>query len=211
MPSSNVIPVIGVIGGIGSGKSFFAQTLAKRKNLVIVNADAVGHALLERPEIRQRIHERFGNGVIAADGNINRRALGQMVFGNTPDHVRAKTDLEAIVHPPLAAELHRQILEAQAAGQAEAIILDAAILLEAGWRKFCDAVVMIDVPSELRWQRVQTTRGWSRAEFDSREANQMSTSDKRAAADYIVRNVGTEDEVARQCLQVLNSITDETL
>ncbi|MDB5341117.1 MAG: coaE [Planctomycetaceae bacterium] len=176
-----------------------------------MNADAVGHALLERPEIRKRIHERFGDGVIAADGNINRRALGQMVFGETPDHVRAKTDLEAIVHPPLAAELHRQILEAQAAGHAEVIILDAAILLEAGWRKFCDAVVMIDVPPELRWQRVQTTRGWSRSEFESREASQMPISEKRAAADYIVRNVGTEDEVAQQCLQVLNSITDETL
>lgn len=211
MPARSHIPVIGVVGGIGSGKSFFAQTLAKLKNLVIVNGDTVGHAMLERPEIRQRIHERFGDRVITADGNINRRALGQMVFGETPDHVRAKTDLEAIVHPPLAAELHRQILEAQAAGHAEAIILDAAILLEAGWRKFCDALVMIDAPPEVRWQRVRTTRGWSQSEFEAREASQLPISEKRAAADYIVRNVGTEDEVARQCLQVLNSIMDGTL
>jgi dephospho-CoA kinase len=211
MPARQTIPVIGVVGGIGSGKSFFAQTLAKQKNLVIVNADAVGHTVLQRPEIRERIHERFGDGVIAADGNINRRALGQLVFGTTPEHARAKADLEAIVHPPLAAELHRQILEAQAAGQAEAIILDAAILLEAGWRKFCDALVMIDAPPELRWQRVQQTRGWSHSEFESREANQLAISEKRAAADYIVSNTGTEDEVAQQCLQVLNSIMDETL
>lgn len=210
MRSHNSIPVIGVIGGIGSGKSFFAQTLAKRKNLVIVNADAVGHRVLERPEVRERIRERFGDSVVEA-GNINRRALGRMVFGDSPEHMRAKTDLEAIVHPPLAAELHRQILEAQATGQAEAIILDAAILLEAGWRKFCDAVVMIDVPPELRWQRVQTTRGWSHSEFEAREASQLSIAEKRAAADYIVKNVGSEDEVAQQCLQVFNRITDETL
>ncbi|MES2793092.1 MAG: dephospho-CoA kinase [Planctomycetota bacterium] len=210
MPAPHVIPVIGVVGGIGSGKSFFAQTLAKRKNLVIVNADAVGHALLERPEIRDRIQERFGDGVIAADGKISRRALGQVVFGQSLEHAAAKADLEAIVHPPLAAELHRQILEAQAAGQAEAIILDAAILLEAGWRKFCDALVMIDAPPELRWQRVQMTRGWSHSEFEAREASQLSISEKRAAADYIVRNVGSEDEVAQQCLQVLNKIMDET-
>ena len=211
MPTSIAIPVIGVVGGIGSGKSFFAQTLANRKNLVIVNADAVGHMLLERPEIRDRIHERFGEGVIAADGNINRRALGQLVFGVTSEHARAKTDLEAIVHPPLAAELHRQILEARAAGQAEAIILDAAILLEAGWRQFCDVVVMVDTPPDQRWQRVQTTRGWSQSEFEAREANQLSMTEKRAAADYIVSNVGTEDEVTRQCLQVWNCIMDETL
>ncbi len=208
MPSSEHIPVIGVVGGIGSGKSFFTQTLAKRKNLVIVNGDAVGHALLLRPEIRARIRDRFGASVIAADGNINRRVLGQLVFGTTPEQVRAKADLEAIVHPPLTAELQRQISEAQAAGHADAIILDAAILLEVGWRKFCNAVVMIDVPSEIRWQRVHATRGWSLSEFQAREASQMSIAEKQAAADYTIRNVGPEDEVAEKCLQVWNQIMD---
>lgn len=210
MPVQKSIPVIGVVGGIGSGKSFFAQTLAKRKNLVIVNADAVGHAVLERPEICQQIQKRFGQAVVAADGSINRRALGRLVFGTSPEQKLAKADLESIVHPPLATELHRQILEAQAAGHVDAIILDAAILLEAGWRRFCDFVVMIDVPAELRWQRVQATRGWTRSEFESREASQLPIADKRAAADFIVKNVGPEDEVARQCLQIIEQITDET-
>lgn len=210
MPPAKHIPVIGVVGGIGSGKSFFAQTLAKRKNLVIVDGDAVGHALLLRPEIRQRIRDRFGTGVIAADCSINRRALGQLVFGTTPEQAQAKTDLEAIVHPPLAAELQRQITEARAVGHADAIILDAAILLEAGWREFCDAVVMVDAPPELRWQRVHANRGWTLAEFQAREASQMPVADKHAAADFVVRNVGPEDEVAEQCLQVWNQIMDGT-
>jgi dephospho-CoA kinase len=210
MADSQNIPIIGVVGGIGSGKSFFAQTLAKQKNLVIVDGDAVGHALLLRPEIRDQIRDRFGDSVIAADCSINRRALGRLVFGTTPEQVQAKTDLESIVHPPLTAELQRQITEAQAAGHADAIILDAAILLEAGWRKFCNAVVMIDTPFEVRWQRVQATRGWSLAEFQAREASQMSIADKRAAADYVVRNVGPEDEVAKRCLQVWNQIMDGT-
>lgn len=210
MPATKYIPVIGVVGGIGSGKSFFTQALAKRKNLVIVNGDAVGHALLLRPEIRTRILDRFGASVIAADGSINRRVLGQLVFGTTPEQVRAKADLEAIVHPPLTAELQRQISEAQAAGHADAIILDAAILLEAGWRKFCNAVVMMDVPFETRWQRVQATRGWSLSEFQAREASQLSISEKQAAADYTIKNVGPEDEVAEQCLQVWNQIMDGT-
>lgn len=208
MTSSKHIPVIGVVGGIGSGKSFFAQTLAKQKNLVIVNGDAVGHAILQRSDIRDRIRERFGEGVMTADGSVNRRALGQLVFGITPEQIQAKTDLEAIVHPPLTAELLRQITEARAAGYADAIILDAAILLEVGWRKFCNAVVMIDTPFELRWQRVHATRGWTLSEFQAREASQMSIADKHAAADYIVSNVGPEDEVAKKCLQVWNQIMD---
>jgi dephospho-CoA kinase len=210
MSNSRYIPVIGVVGGIGSGKSFFSQTLAKRKNLVIVDGDAVGHALLFRSDIQDRIRERFGSEVFAADGNINRRALGQLVFGTTPEHAQAKTDLEAIVHPPLTAELQRQITETRAAGHADAIILDAAILLEKGWRKFCNAVVMVDTPFEVRWQRVHTTRGWSLPEFQAREDSQMSIADKRAAADYVVTNVGPEDEVAEQCLQVWNQIMDGT-
>lgn len=202
------IPVIGVVGGIGSGKSFFAQTLAKEKNVVIVDADVVGHRLLLRPEIRRRIQERFGDEVVATDGSIQRRSLAKMVFGDSPEQIRSKADLEAIVHPPLAAELHQQIAEAQASGQADAIILDAAILLEAGWRDFCDAVVMIEVSPEIRLQRVQTTRGWSKDDLNAREASQFSLEQKRAAADYVLVNEGSEEEVARQALQVFKQIID---
>ncbi|MDB5388277.1 MAG: Dephospho-CoA kinase [Planctomycetaceae bacterium] len=219
------IPVIGVVGGIGSGKSFFAQTLAKQKNVVIVDADVVGHRLLLRPEIRQRIRERFGDEVFAADGSIQRRSLAKMVFGDSPEQVRSKADLEAIVHPPLAAELQQQITAAQAAGCADAIILDAAILLEAGWRDFCDAVVMIEVSPEIRLQRVQANRGWTEAEFRAREGNQLSVEQKRAAADYVVVNNGNRDsaaekngpenekpgdELTQRCLQVFKCIMNST-
>lgn len=208
MTLSKRIPVIGIVGGIGSGKSFFAQTLAKRKNLVIVDADAVGHQLLLRPEIRQRIRERFGDEVFAADGSIQRRSLAKMVFGSSPEKARSKADLEAIVHPPLAAELHQQITAAKVAGHADAIILDAAILLEAGWRDICDAVVMIEVSPEIRLSRVQSTRGWTEAEFHAREASQMPLEQKRAAADFTIVNEGPEDEVAEKGLQVLEKITE---
>jgi dephospho-CoA kinase len=207
MSPQKKIPVIGVVGGIGSGKSFFSQTLAKRKNVVIVDADGVGHCILLRPEIRQRIRERFGDEVVAADGSIQRRSLAKMVFGDSPEQIRSKADLEAIVHPPLAAELQRQITAAQAAGSADAIILDAAILLEAGWRSFCNALVMVEVSPEIRLQRVQATRGWSEAEFHAREASQLSLEQKRSAADYVVVNEGAEDEVIRSCLDVFERIS----
>jgi dephospho-CoA kinase len=211
MSSTRKIPVIGVVGGIGSGKSFFAQTLAKRKNVAIVDADVVGHRLLLRPEIRQRIRERFGDEVVATDGSIQRRSLAKMVFGNSPEQIQSKADLEAIVHPPLAAELHQQIADARAAGCVDAIILDAAILLEAGWRDFCDAVVMIEVPFETRLQRVQTTRNWCEADLHAREASQLPLDQKRAAADYVLVNEGPEDVLEVRSLQVLKQIIDSQI
>lgn len=206
MSDAKYIPVIGVVGGIGSGKSFFAQTLAKHKNVVIVEGDGVGHMLLTQPEIQERIRKRFGADVFAADGTILRRALGERVFGTSDPHKAAKADLESIVHPSLSAELQRQIAETRAAGIADAIILDAAVLLEAGWRKFCDAVVLIDVPPDIRLQRVQSTRGWSESEFHAREATQFSIEKKRAAADYVLENVGPIEVVQQKCFDVLNDI-----
>lgn len=208
MSISREIPVIGVIGGIGAGKSFFAETLAKRKNVVIVDADVVGHHLLLRPDIRQRIVERFGDQVLAADGSIQRRSLARLVFGESPEQKRSKADLEAIVHPPLAAELHQQIAKAKTSGDSDAIVLDAAILLEAGWRKICDAVVMIEASPETRLQRVRQTRGWSESDLMTREATQLPLESKREQADYTVLNEGTEDEIARRIMDVFQQIID---
>lgn len=208
MDDTQQIPVIGVVGGIGAGKSFFTQTLAKWKNVAIVDADAVGHAVLLLPEVRQRLQARFGPQILTAEGHINRRALAQIVFGPAPEHRQAKLDLEAVVHPLIAAEIQRQITTLQHSHTAEAILLDAAILLETGWRQMCNAIVYVDAPLEIRRQRVLTTRGWSPAELEAREANQLPLAEKRAAADYFLENVGPPDLVTERCLQVYSKIMD---
>ncbi|MHC5543905.1 dephospho-CoA kinase, partial [Singulisphaera rosea] len=133
------IPVIGVIGEIGAGKSAASASLAARGAFVI-DADAVGHALINQRPVRDEVIARFGTGILSpetASGEppeIDRRALGAIVFASPS----ALADLETIVHPKMRRTFERAIARTVRRGQALAIVLDAAILLEAGWENLCD-------------------------------------------------------------------------
>jgi dephospho-CoA kinase len=199
------IPVIGLIGGVGSGKSRVAQLLEQR-GAVIIDADAVGHELLRDPGIRGRILERFGPGVLAVPGPedgrraeppLDRRALGAVVFADPS----ARAALEAIVHPPMRAGFHRAIACGVDEGRAGVIVLDAAILLEAGWDDLCDRIVFVAAPRTERRRRVAATRGWSAEAFAARERAQWPEDRKRRRAHWVLTNDagadGLDEEVDR--------------
>ena len=143
------IPVIGLIGGIGGGKSLAAAALARRGAFVL-DADAVGHALLDQTPVRERVVERFGTGVLAPSTDpdepphIDRRALGEIVFAQPS----ALCDLETILHPIMRRTFERAIARTVRRGKARGVVLDAAILLEAEWDSLCDRVVFIDAPRD---------------------------------------------------------------
>ena len=189
------IPVIGLIGGIGGGKSAAAALLADR-GAVVIDADAVGHEVLERPAVRERLVARFGPGVVASDGagpaKVDRRALGRIVFASES----ARRDLEAIVHPLMIEEFERTIAEARRSRSATAVVLDAAVLLEADWDRRCDLVVYVDAPRDERLERVLRTRGWTPADLEAREAAQLPLEEKRRRADYVLPNVAGPAELA---------------
>lgn len=192
------IPVIGLIGGIGGGKSAAAALLAER-GAVVIDADAVGHEVLRRPEIRERLVARFGSVILAAcdlgagaGPKVDRRALAKIVFADAT----ARRDLEAIVHPAMFEDFGRTIAEARASGSAAAVVLDAAVLLEAGWDRACDLVVYVEAPRAVRLARVERTRGWSLADLEAREAAQQPCDVKRDRADYVLPNVAGPDELA---------------
>ena len=188
------IPVIGLVGGIGSGKSAVAAMLAERGAFVI-DADQVGHALLNQNPVQTAVIERFGSGVLAAptpaaDGmdtstsEIDRRALGAIVF---KDPVARKA-LEAIVHPRMRTTFSKAIARTIRRGQATAVVLDAAVLYEAGWNTLCDHIIFVDAPRDLRLTRISTKRGWNEEILASRESAQMALEEKRDRADAIVAN-----------------------
>jgi dephospho-CoA kinase len=192
------IPVIGLIGGIGGGKSAAAAVMAER-GAVVIDADAVGHEVLDRPAIQKRLVDRFGSEIVAARGagaeagpRVDRRALGKIVFADAS----ARRDLEAIVHPPMIEDFKRTIDEAQRSGSATIVVLDAAVLLEAGWDHSCDLVVFVDAPRADRLARVERTRGWSRANLQAREAAQLSCDAKRERSDYVLPNVAGPEALA---------------
>jgi dephospho-CoA kinase len=197
MPGRRAV-VVGVIGGVGSGKSSVANELARHANVRIIDADAAGHQALTHPYIQQQIRRRFGDEVFNDRGEIERRRLAALVFGSNPEQIQARLDLNHIVHPQIRSQLQQELDNARQDCALDVIILDAALLLEAGWNDLCDAVVYIDTPREQRLARVLSSRGWSAEDLARREQSQLPLEDKRAAADFVVDNSGLIEDAGRQ-------------
>jgi dephospho-CoA kinase len=186
-------PVVGLIGGIGSGKSLVAE-MFRRRGANVISGDQLGHEALRQPEIRASVVERWGPQVLESDGTISRRRLAAIVFGD-PKELRA---LEALVFPWIERRIREEIAALRARAEVRLIVLDAAIMLEAGWNKVCDWLVYVDAPRAARLRRLEEQRGWTAKEVQEREKVQMSLTDKMSRADYVVDNSGTPEQVAQQ-------------
>jgi dephospho-CoA kinase len=160
----------------------------------LLDADRTGHAVLaEDLEVRQALANRWGDEVFAADGSVDRAAVARRVFAET-DAGRVDLEfLESLLHPKIRRRLNFERDQAVAAGK-PAVVLDAPLLLEAGWGPMCDLVLMVDVPRDIRLARARL-RGWSDAEFARREAAQWSVQEKRRLADAVLPNSGSEVEL----------------
>ncbi len=177
--------VIGLTGGIGSGKSTVAAILAEL-GARVVDADKIGHEVyVPGTEGFVRVVEAFGRGVVAADGTIDRRALGAIVFADPG----ARARLNAIVHPLIAAELGRRL--AAAGGPGTPHVVEAAVLIEAGWRSLVDRLWVVSVNRETAIARVMASRGLPRAEVERRLDVQMPDAERRRLADLVIDNDGT--------------------
>lgn len=209
--SRSRVPVIGLIGGVGSGKSFVARLLSRQHRVAILDADACGHRVLQEPAVQEKLRRRFGDEVFHPDGTVNRRAVGQRVFGTSLAEREARAALEAIVHPRIFELLTLELNQARETPGIEAVLLDAAVLLESGWRDHCDAILFIDAPLEQRLERVARTRGWSREQLLAREASQISLDRKRTEADYVIDNSRSPEHVAADLEQILQRIQAASL
>ncbi|QDU63820.1 Dephospho-CoA kinase [Planctomycetes bacterium Pan216] len=191
--------VIGVTGSIGAGKSFVAQ-LFTEQGAVVIDADRVGHEVLQDREVIESLVERFGDRILkdGDPGNIDRRVLGRIVFGD-PDSMRK---LEELVHPRMRRRFEKRIAEERERGK-RLIVLDAAILAEAGWDDLCDHVVAVDAPRAIRLERLRSNRSWTDEELTRREAAQWPLDRKWARADLVLENVGSKDEVSRRIARLV--------
>jgi dephospho-CoA kinase len=185
------VVLIGLTGGIGSGKSTVSTLLAERGALVI-DADAITREL-QQPgtEVFAAMRERFGPGIVAADGTLDRQAVADLVFAD-PDALR---DLGAIVHPAVGAEI-AALLEA-AQGADGLVVLDVPLLVESG-RDDMAALVVVDVDPEVAVQRLVEHRGMREDDVRARMANQATREDRLAKADHVLDNSGTVADLARQ-------------
>lgn len=205
-PTRCGVPVIGMTGGIGSGKSSIVRQVTSVR-LRIIDADRIGHDVLKRPHIRTRVVRRFGDCLLNSDGQISRPELARLVFGDSPDQRQALQDLNAIVHPEIRNEIQAQI-NAVPEEETDAIIVDAALLLEARWSDLCDALVFVDTPLPLRQQRV-AKRDWSAREHADRERSQLPVEEKRRRSHCVIDNSGTLESAVSQLEQAIRHLIQE--
>lgn len=160
--------VVGLTGRIGAGKSTVAGLFADR-GAFVVDADRIAHELLAEPEVGRLVSGRFGPGVVAADGSVDRRKLAKLVFGPTAEHAASLEDLEAIIHPRVAARINA-ILDARSAAEpSRPVVLDVPLLLKSGLTHRCTHVVEVVCDEPVRRARL-AARGWDAAEIEARDA-----------------------------------------
>jgi dephospho-CoA kinase len=187
--------VIGLLGGVASGKSFVAKQLAEL-GAVVLDGDQAGHEVLRESAVKAALRQRWGDQVFGKDGEIDRKAVGRIVFGEPPDGPRELRFLEQLTHPRIMERLKQQMSQAAAAG-APAVVLDAAVMLKGGWDRLCDTVWFVDAPREVRLARARQ-RGWSEQEFSSREARQETIEAKRRRANAVIDNAASVEHTAHQ-------------
>ena len=196
--------VIGVLGGVASGKSLVARQLADF-GAGLLDADRAGHEALRLPHVEAAVRRRWGQTVCTAGGRIDRARLAQIVFTDSPEGPREREHLERLTHPEIGRLLKRQA-EALDDRGTKVAVLDAPLLLEAGWDSVCEKLIFVEAPRPVRLSRAKA-RGWSEADFAAREAAQESLDLKRRRADVVVDNSGSPGQTLAQIERFWQSLS----
>lgn len=167
----------------------------------VIDADAIAREAITRPDVIATVAEWWGPDVLDADGGIDRRSLGRVVFTNPIERER----IEGLIHPLVAAERERLIGEAEADPAVRFVVLDVPLLFEVGLDKACDTVVFVDADAETRLRRVRETRGWDAPELARREKNQWPLDKKAKMSHHILDNSTSEDACSTQVRRLLES------
>ncbi len=187
--------LIGILGGVGSGKSAVSDRL-KTLGAVVLDADQLGHEVLRQPEVKAELRRRWGETVMDAAGEIDRRKVAEIVFAATPQGREELAFLEQLTHPRIKQRLQTQLAELNVAG-VRAAVLDAPVMLKAGWDRMCNLLLFVDTPRQVRRARVRQ-RGWTEADFAAREAAQEPVETKRSRAGVILDNSSSWDHLYEQ-------------
>ena len=181
---------VGLTGGIGAGKSTAAEML-RNLGADVVHADQLGHETYSKGgTARPRVLERFGNGILGDDGEIDRARLGRIVFGDKNERLA----LEGIVWPEIRRLMSTRLSEAEAAGAGVAVV-EAAVLLEAGWEDLFDQVWTVETPREVAKARLMSRQSISASEADERLAAQLTSADRANRSSVVIENTGTVEEL----------------
>ncbi len=194
-------PVIGLVGGIGSGKTLAARILADL-GAASISADDLVREAYAAAEVRADIHSLWGDQVFLPDGSVKRSGVAERVFASRSDLRR----LEMVIHPWIARRRAQLIATLAQRPEVKAFVADSPLLFEAQLDGECDFILFVDCRPEIRAQRLLAERGWSAAEIARREAWQLPVDFKRDRADYIVQNNSDADTLVREIKKVFTRI-----
>lgn len=195
------LTIIGLVGGIGCGKTTVAKQLESLGALRI-DADALAHEALNAPQVRRAVVGRFGREVLGPGGRIDRVALGKVAFADAA----ALRFLEQRIHPVVLAAIRRELATERRTRAHAAVILDVPLLIESGLDALCTAVVFIETRRRDRTGRTVRDRGWTRDAVARRERFQISPAEKRRRAGFRVDNRGARAELAENVRRLFGRI-----
>jgi len=192
--------IIGLTGGIGSGKSTVAEYIAS-KGIPVYIADEEAKKIMEQPIIIQKIQDLFNESVLTDAANLNRKKIAELVF-NAPEKLQ---QLNAIVHPEVKIHFQNWLKEHQ---NHPFVIKEVAILFETGGNKECDKVIVITAPEEVRIERAMQRDNVTKASILSRIKNQLPESEKILNSDFIIQNIDLKNTYIQtdQILKILSKI-----
>lgn len=191
--------VIGLAGGIASGKSLVANCF-EFFGAIVLDADRFGHEVLEEPDVIASITSHWGETILI-NGRIDRKALGRIVFDPTQQDAAHLERLEQITHPRIQAKIRSRIteLKQKPAGEPEvpAVVLDAPVMFKAGWDRQCDKIVFVESANSVREERARQ-RGWSADELARRESFQTPLDEKRRRSTDTIHNSQSKTKTFEQ-------------
>lgn len=197
--------IIGVTGGMGAGKSRVLAYLEEKWNARTIRLDDISRDLLARNGLcyEQTIHI-FGEEIVKPDGDLDRALIARMIFEDS----RLRDRLNALVHPAVKAEV-RRIAEEMRQLDAGLLVVEAALLIEGGYREICDELWYIYADEAVRRKRLKSSRGYTDERIDGTFATQLSDNAFRACVDFVVDNSGSFEDAARAIDSHLMKITGE--
>jgi dephospho-CoA kinase len=193
--------VLGLTGGIGAGKSTVAALLAAH-GAVVIDTDQVARDVVEPGGTAyDGVVRRFGPGILDADGRVVRARLAEAAFADSG----ARADLNALVHPAVETEVRETLARLDTPGRV--VVLEVPLLVEAGWAPIVDRVVVVDCPEDVAVRRLVEIRGMDETDARRRIAAQASRAERLAAADHVIGNDDTLDDLRRRVDELWASLT----
>ena len=197
-------PVIGILGGICSGKSTVAAEFAKL-GCKVIDADKIAKNLLDKEDIKDRIVSIFGDFVLDSAGKIDSRKLADIVFAD----IEKLSLLNKVIHPLVLARVEQLIDKYNRQKQVRAIVLDMPLLVEVGWDKRCDKLIFVDCERQNRVNRAKKFSIFEEKQLKIRENSQISLDNKVAIADNVIDNNSSLSALARQVAEIFSCIMNK--